>query len=323
MTRQEMMRRAFGIVSTRRQKAVTLADQRRAAAREKLPQLEQLEQQRAQAGLRAAQLSVSGADRAQIDQALAESAACEHSIDSLLRENGIAPAQLKPAFTCPVCQDTGRLTNGPCQCVQALIQEMCQQEVNEASPLSLCSFSTFDLKKYPDRILPELGISARAHMEGIFHYCKDYAEHFTLKNPNLYLYGYAGLGKTHLALAIANTVLQKGFNVVYVSAQNAFDAMEKEHFRGDETNDTLTTLCDAQLLILDDLGTEYLTPYVSSCLYSLVNTRVCRRLPTIYTSNIVLDADLHRRYTEKIVSRLLGNCECLNFFGEDVRLMDK
>ena len=34
MTRQEMMRRAFGIVSTRRQKAVTLADQRRAAARE-------------------------------------------------------------------------------------------------------------------------------------------------------------------------------------------------------------------------------------------------------------------------------------------------
>ena len=112
---------------------------------------------------------------------------------------------------------------------------------------------------------------------------------------------------------------QKGYNVVYVSAQNAFDAIEKEHFQSEEGG-TLATLCDAQLLILDDLGTEYLTPYVSSCLYSMVNTRVCRRLPTIYTSNIVKDADLHRRYTEKIVSRLLGNCECLNFCGEDVRL---
>ena len=159
-------------------------------------------------------------------------------------------------------------------------------------------------------------------MTDVFHYCKDYAEQFTLKNPNLYLYGYAGLGKTHLALAIASTVLQKGYNVVYVSAQNAFDAIEKEHFQSEEGG-TLATLCDAQLLILDDLGTEYLTPYVSSCLYSLVNTRVCRRLPTIYTSNIVQDADLHRRYTEKIVSRLLGNCECLNFCGEDVRLMNK
>ena len=70
-------------------------------------------------------------------------------------------------------------------------------------------------------------------------------------------------------------------------------------------------------------ATEYISPYVNSCLYSLVNTRVCRRLPTIYTSNIVNDADLQRRYTEKVVSRLLGSCETLCFCGTDIRLMDK
>ena len=75
--------------------------------------------------------------------------------------------------------------------------------------------------------------------------------------------------------------------------------------------------------MLDDLGTECLSPYTASCLYSLVNTRVCRRLPTIYTSNIVNDADLQRRYTEKVVSRLLGSCETLCFCGTDIRLMDK
>ena len=86
---------------------------------------------------------------------------------------------------------------------------------------------------------------------------------------------------------------------------------------------TLAALEAAQLLILDDLGTECLSPYTASCLYSLVNTRVCRRLPTIYTSNIVNDADLQRRYTEKVVSRLLGSCETLCFCGTDIRLMDK
>ena len=41
--------------------------------------------------------------------------------------------------------------------------------------------------------------------------------------------------------------------------------------------------------------TEFITPYVSSCLYSLINTRVCRSLPTIYTSNIVTDRDVYKR----------------------------
>ena len=86
---------------------------------------------------------------------------------------------------------------------------------------------------------------------------------------------------------------------------------------------TLAALEAAQLLVLDDLGTECLSPYTASCLYSLVNTRVCRRLPTIYTTNIVRDEDLQRRYTEKLVSRLLGSCEMLAFCGEDIRLQGK
>ena len=50
---------------------------------------------------------------------------------------------------------------------------------------------------------------------------------------------------------------------------------------------------------------------------------MCRRLPTIYTSNLVRGADLARRYTEKITSRLLGGCEVLSFCGEDIRLQGK
>ena len=269
-----------------------------------------------EAGLVAARAGVAGAQKEK-QAALARCAALEAQRDELLRAAGLCA---KPKFTCPLCSDTGRRGDALCTCVQQLVREMRAAELNAAFPLELSTFEAFRLEKYPVQIEPSLGIPMREQMENVLNYCRQYAHDFSLSNPSLYLYGSAGLGKTHLALAIAREVLQKGYGVVYVSAQSAFDAMEKERYSG---GDTLAALEAAQLLVLDDLGTECLSPYTASCLYSLVNTRVGRRLPTIYTTNIVRDEDLQRRYTEKLVSRLLGSCEMLAFCGEDIRLQGK
>lgn len=320
MTREELYRRALRIVAGRRQRAVTA--QRAAAQRAELqhPELKALRAEHMAAGIEAARLSAGGAPRAEVDAALARAARADEAQQALLAQTPALTAQLAPAFTCPVCEDTGRANGAVCACVHALVRGMRRDAVNAASPLGLCSFETFSLEKYPDTFVPELGLTARAHMAQVLEYCRYYAAHFSAQSsPSLYLFGGAGLGKTHLALAIADAVLEQGRDVVYVSAQNAFGAVERERF-SDADGDTLAALESAELLILDDLGTEYISPYVSSCLYGLINTRVCRRLPTIYTSNIVNDADLQRRYTEKIVSRLLGSCETLCFCGEDVRL---
>ena len=323
MNRDELYRRAQSIVAGRRQRAVTAARAAAAQAAQTVPGLAALETDAPQP-----------ASRPRVWQPWARSGrpwtrrwpAPHSSTGSGTRcwplTRDIA-ARLVPAYTCPICQDTGRDGGEVCECVHALVRQLRQQQVNASSPLSLCSFETFALEKYPDTLVPELGLTARQHMAQVLEYCKYYAAHFSPReSTSLYLFGSAGLGKTHLALSIANTVLQKGCDVVYVSAQNAFDAIERERFASGE-GDTMATLQSAELLILDDLGTEYISPYVNSCLYSLVNTRVCRRLPTIYTSNIVNDADLQRRYTEKVVSRLLGSCETLCFCGTDIRLMDK
>ncbi|MEG0768314.1 MAG: ATP-binding protein [Ruthenibacterium sp.] len=321
MTQDELYRKAYRIVAGRRQQAVTDAYTAQSRAHAMLPQLEALQSEITLSGIRAAKLAAVGASSAETEHALAQSRALHQQREELLRSAGFSANALAPQYTCPLCSDTGRIDGRVCTCVQALVRSMRQAEVNETSPLSLCSFETFDLGKYPETMLPECGTTVRAQMTQIFDYCVAYAQHFSRANGSLYLCGFAGLGKTHLALSIANAVLAKGFDVVYVSAQDAFDRMEKERF-GAEGN-TLRTLESAELLILDDLGTEFITPYVSACLYSVINTRCNRRLPTIYTSNIVKDADLRRRYTEKIVSRLLGSCEVLTFCGEDIRLMNK
>ena len=316
-----MYSRARREVDARRQRALVKADERREAARAAVPQLRELEHEQTQAGIRAARLAASGAPKEETDAALAKVHDIRAQILSALADAGIDPASLEPQFTCPVCQDTGRAGGKPCDCVTKLVRKYRREEITRRAPLALCSFNTFDVSLYPDRFVKELGMTAREHMTCILEYCKAYAEHFSTKAPSLYLCGYAGLGKTHLALSIADRVLELGYDVLYVSAQDAFARVEKERFG--EGGGTMDAMLAADLLILDDLGTEYISPYVSACLYDLVNTRLLRGLPTVYTSNIMTDAELRRRYTEKIVSRLLGSCELLTFCGDDLRLRDK
>lgn len=272
------------------------------------------------AGIALARLAASGADNASLEEKRLELAKKEEERRLLIEKNGFNPNLLKPQFVCKTCQDTGSVNGKTCECVKKQLQKMRRKEINASSALSLCSFDTFTLEKYSDEYDQELASSPRAIMAANYEYCFKYAEFFDSGSRSLFLMGDAGLGKTHLALSIANRVLDKGCDVIYVSAQNIFARLEKERF---DDGDTLDALCETDLLILDDLGTEYITPYILSVMYDLINTRMLKNKPTIYTTNILTQQLLNTRYTEKTVSRLLGNCEILFFAGSDIRLADK
>ena len=74
--------------------------------------------------------------------------------------------------------------------------------------------------------------------------------------------------------------------------------------------------CD--LMILDDLGTEMVTPMSVSALYTLINTRLVNGKKTIISTNLS-DEQLQKLYTPQICSRLAGDFLCLPFAGEDIR----
>ena len=94
----------------------------------------------------------------------------------------------------------------------------------------------------------------------------------------------------------------------------------KEHFDYTNNEEWLAACQEADLLILDDLGTEYITPLTISVLYELINTRMLTHRPTIYTTNITDQTVFMARYTEKVASRMLGGCKMFKFFGADQRL---
>ena len=133
------------------------------------------------------------------------------------------------------------------------------------------------------------------------------------------LTGGTGLGKTHLSLSIAREVINKGFGVIYGSAQNIVSKMENEKFRNYQSSDESERhYIDCDLLIVDDLGTEYTTAFSSAAIYNIINSRIMMSKPTIISTNLTMK-DMEKSYTYRMVSRVIGNNIRLEFLGSDIR----
>ena len=318
-TRNELYQAAMRTVSARRQMARAAAQDARAKALAAVPGLQEAEDAVRTCGVRCALAGARGADRAAATAALAEA---RQKRDALLAASGRSPLALEPKFTCPLCQDTGVAEGKTCQCVRREMQRLRREEIEAMSSLSVTSFDTMKLDYYPNTRDPQTGRTVRQYMAELLADLQDYAAAFDLDSENLMLTGNAGLGKTHAALAVAGAALDKGYDVIYISSPDFFSRVETLHFGSDpagEKDALLDTVSGADLLILDDLGTEFNSSFVISTLYSLLNDRLGRRRPTILTTNITDGTLLEKLYTEKVASRISAFIP-YRFLGEDIRL---
>lgn len=317
-TKNELYQEALRTVAARRQMARARAEDARAEAEAAVPALRHAEDEVRVRGLRCALAGASGKDRTAAAAALAKA---KQDLTALLASNGRPADALEPHFTCKKCQDTGTFEGHTCICVHKLMQKLRREEIESLSSLSISSFDTMELRYYPNTMDDKLGEPVRSYMGSLLAELRAYAEEFDRSSESLMLFGNAGLGKTHAALAIAGIVLEKDFDVIYVSSPDFFSKLEALHFGADpggEEETLLQTAAGADLLILDDLGTEFNSNFFLSTLYSLLNNRLGAHLPTIVTTNITDGALLEKLYTEKISSRLSAFVPCL-FAGQDIR----
>ena len=317
-TKRELYQEAMRAVALRRQTARANAEDARAAAEAAVPALRHAEEEVRVRGVRCALAGASGKDRTAAAAALAKA---KQDLTALLASSGRPADALEPHFTCKKCQDTGTFEGHTCICVHKLMQNLRREEIESLSSLSISSFDTMELRYYPNTMDDKLGEPVRSYMGSLLAELRAYAEEFDRSSESLMLFGNAGLGKTHAALAIAGIVLEKDFDVIYVSSPDFFSKLEALHFGADpggEEETLLQTAAGADLLILDDLGTEFNSNFFLSTLYSLLNNRLGAHLPTIVTTNITDGALLEKLYTEKISSRLSAFVPCL-FAGQDIR----
>ena len=224
-------------------------------------------------------------------------------------------------FDCKLCNDTGYISGKVCGCVKALAKKIAIGHLSGSMPIYDCRFDNFDLKYYPDTE-NENGINPRKRMTGILKLCREYVIDFSPKNSaNLLFMGDTGLGKTHLTLAMVSGVIDKGYNVVYGSAYNLFSLIENEHFSF-EKGDSYETMLNCDLLVIDDLGTEFVTSFIQSVLYGFINSRILSGKPTIINTNLTM-AEIENRYSPRISSRLIGSYTAKKFCGKDIRQVNK
>ena len=118
-------------------------------------------------------------------------------------------------------------------------------------------------------------------------------------------------------------MFEKGYSVVYDTATDIFAKFESEKFsraeNADDAQSAVRRYMTCDLLILDDLGTEMTTSFVTSALYSLVNTRLLAGKSTIISTNLEPE-EIEKRYSKQIASRIAGEYKRLRFFGKDIRV---
>ena len=319
---REVYQAAAAALAEQKARAEQTAETHRTELYSAFPRAEQIERELATTAITAARAVLHGADaKAHLNRLKEHNQALQRELDGLLQEAGLPKDYLEPHYACPRCSDTGYVDGRMCDCLKKRLRAEAYRSLNTLTPLSLSTFETFSLDYYSEQA-DASGRSERGAMARVLDICMTYAQNFSLRSSNLILMGGTGLGKTHLSLAIANAAIENGFGVVYGSVNNIVSKLEREHFGREEETDTGSLLLDCDLLILDDLGTEFRTAFAVAEIYNIVNTRQMAQRPTIISTNLTMK-EIEERYTERFASRILGGYVRLPFCGRDVRLQKR
>ena len=308
----------------RTQKAAELRE-RREAIYAKLPRLEEIERELSLLGVSTAKLVLMQPEsrEAALAQLQEKQQALISERNELMAQNCLSPSLLKVEYVCEACKDTGYIGNELCACMKHKLMDRLYDQSNVREVIRIENFDTFDLRLFSDEVVQGEGISPKENAKRNLKMAMAFAEDFT--GENLLLYGGAGRGKTFMCNCIAKDVLERGKTVLYLTAGQLFRQLEEMRFHRDEeeeVKDWDNELLEADLLIIDDLGTEFATMFTASELFRIVNDRKLRKKPVVISTNLDYRA-LMDQYSDRVMSRLIGEYTTMKFFGDDIRMKKK
>lgn len=293
----------------RRQKAEHNAQLKKEKAYATIPRLKEIDDICREIALNAGAI-IGNDGSAQRELARVEIAALRAEQRRLLCEEGFG--SLEPEYECSLCNDTGYsgdIIKAPCVCYrkQLLKQRYASSTLNDEQ-----TFENFDAKKYTDPQQKHL-------MLGVKKVCLKYALDFPNNDvPNLLFMGKTGLGKTFMLNCLAHSIAQKGYTVAKLTAYNLIN----EILNGIKTGENTNWFFTADLLCIDDLGTEPIIQNISrEYVFSILNERQNAKLHTVIATNLDYEG-IQQIYGERVFSRLVSpkTARVIQLEGKDLRL---
>ncbi len=240
---------------------------------------------------------------------------------ALLLAEGLDEDYLNPPYDCPLCRDSGTVDGKICSCFRKELGKEQFQISNLTDAMRHQTFSAMRMDLYSDTPNARLGCSVKEYMGDLRALSLNYVKNFSSKKESLLFYGASGLGKTYFSSAIANALLDEGYSVSYQSAVMLFPLLQQKAFgkNPEEYEELLKDLLSADLLILDDLGTEMITNFTVPEFFKILNGRLNAEKPMIISTNLDMK-EISRIYSERISSRIQGAFTPCLFVGDDLRI---
>lgn len=291
------------------------------------PQLEIINNKISQAALNYTTSSLSG-EKSSIDDFKKELNLLKEEKKKLIEQIGITPESFEPDYDCIDCKDTGFIKNKPCHCFKQASIDLIYSQSNIKDILDTENFDNFDLNYYSKDLKNDAGISSYECAQYSLLECKKFCEHFSPEiDNNLMLCGRVGIGKTFLTHCIAKELLDKSYSVLYFTADELCETFQKKTFSKNYSNNydsfikNFENIFSSDVLIIDDLGTEFVNSFTSAKLFTCINERMLRGKSTIISTNLSLEEILDI-YSERTFSRI-SQYQIINMFGNDIRLLKK
>ena len=241
----------------------------------------------------------------------------------LMTESNIPADYMEIQYDCKSCRDTGYIDNGgQCNCLKQALVSRAYQMSNLENVLQKENFKSFNIEIFRDEDFENESLTPRENMTEIAGIAEGFINNFHVNNgENLLFYGTTGLGKTFLCNCIAKSLLDKNKIVIYQTAFTILDIIERHRFgRGDRQFNSYqyNLLFEADLLVIDDLGTEVANTFTNAEIFNIVNTRIIAGKKTIISTNLT-PKEISETYTDRIFSRILDKFIPLKFYGHDLR----
>lgn len=238
--------------------------------------------------------------------------------DRVLSDAGFPADYLDAIYTCPKCHDTGFLPQNRAKCT-CFMEAQTRLLFEQSGIFDLIQTQNFDTLSFD-----YFNEAESASYSNAVNISKNFTRNFNSDYQNLVFYGNVGTGKTFLSCCIAKELMESGFSVTYLSADQLFKGLVDLRF-GDDKNayfSYMENLNQCDLLIIDDLGTEAITERVKADLFTCLNNRDLSKKATLISTNLTLD-ELSRRYSERIFSRVSSHFTFCKFEGRDIRMFKK
>lgn len=283
----------------------------------KLPELEELEEK-----VRAFSLSVAGemqqGNREGLLRLKEEIGKLHKEKKALLEGAGYKIQDLEEEeHFCPLCQDTGYVDGKKCQCFLKLQGELLYRQSRMGAVLERENFSKFQLERFDNKEkLGQCGNKTlREYIKEIRDYLTNYCEEYPKNNRSILFTGSTGTGKTYFLHSIAKALLDRGVSVLYFTATGLFEYFSKR-MREEDTEDYIE---EVDVILIDDLGTEFSNSFTTSRFFALLNQRILDRKTMLISTNLNFK-ELREMYSDRVVSRFMSDYEIIPLYGKDQRL---